>query len=144
MRPSAFLFLLAAGLITATPFAAGKSDQNRFDGTWDTILSCANASGALGYSDKFPATVKDGTLHAEKGIKGKPGWLTIDGTIKPDGSADFYADGLVGASEFAVGRRPAGTEYGYHIDARFDGDQGTGRRVEGRRCDVTFWRTKAK
>jgi hypothetical protein len=106
-------------------------DEGHFDGTWETVLSCENAAGALGYSFKFPSIVKDGALHGENGTKGKDGWLQLDGKILPDGSANFYADGLVGASEFAVGRRPAGTPYGYHIDAKFSDDSGTGKRVEG-------------
>jgi hypothetical protein len=86
--------------------------------------------------------VKDGVLHAEKGTKGKPGWLQVDGKILSDGSARLYADGLVGASETAVGQRPAGTRYGYHIEAKFSGDSGTGKRVEGRACSITFDRKR--
>lgn len=118
------------------------AEDHPFDGKWDTILSCENAAGALGYSFKFPSVVKDWTLHGEKGDKGKPGFLQIDGKIDADGSAKFYADGLVGASEAAVGRRPAGTEYGYHIEAKFTADSGTGKRIEGRACSVTFSRVK--
>ena len=47
-----------------------------------------------------------------------------------------------GASEYAVGKRPAGTEYAYKIDALFGEDEGKGKRVEGRPCEVTFHRTK--
>jgi len=126
--------------VSFTPCLAG--DNDRFDGTWDTVLSCKNRDDALGYSFRFPAVVKDGVLHAEKGEEGKPGWLTIDGKIKPDGAADLYADGIVGASQFAVGGRPAGTKYGYHIDTKFSGDEGTGHRVEGRHCDAEFTKRK--
>jgi hypothetical protein len=112
--------------------------DHRFDGTWETVLSCENAAGALGYSFKFPSTVKDGALHGEKGTKGRPGWLQLDGKIQPDGIAKIYADGLVGAADAAVGHRPSGTQYGYHIDAKFSEDSGTGKRVEGRACSVTF------
>lgn len=86
--------------------------------------------------------MKDGALHAEKGEKGKPGWLQLDGKILRDGTASIYADGLVGAAETAVGARPAGTQYGYHIEARFSGESGTGKRVEGRACSVTFDRKR--
>ena len=123
-------------------FALALGAATSFDGTWDTVLSCENASGAMGYSFKFVSVVKDAVLHGEKGDKGKPGWLQLDGKIASDGSADLYADGLVGAKEFAVGRRPAGTRYGYHIDAKFSGDSGAGKRVEGRPCSVTFTRNK--
>jgi hypothetical protein len=134
--------LLSICLTLVSAAAAQTSDKTKFDGTWDTILSCSNTAGAMGYSFRFPSTVKDGALHAEKGTKGKPGWLLIEGTIQPDGAARFYADGLVGASEVAVGQRPPGTEYGYHIDAKFTDQQGTGKRVEGRPCEITFARSK--
>ena len=114
----------------------------RFDGVWDTVLSCANSNGALGYVFNFPATVKEGVLHGEKGVKGQPGWLQLDGKIGDDGTASILATGRVGAAPFAVGQRPAGTEYGYNIRARFSDDSGQGSRVEGRPCSVTFTRQK--
>jgi hypothetical protein len=137
---------IATGLLTATVLcvlaysAAVRADDSpkRFDGSWDTILSCSNAAGALGYSFEFLSTVKDGVLHGEKGANGEPGWLQVDGTIPPDGHANLYAKGLVGASEVAVGHRPAGTAYGYHVDAEFTDTSGKGHRVEGRPCTVTF------
>jgi len=128
-------------LFTFSLIALAAGDENqRFDGKWDTVLSCENTDGAIGYSFKFLSVVKDGVLHAEKGTKGKPGWLQIDGKIQSDGVAKLYADGLVGAAETAVGRRPSGTEYGYHIDAKFSDDSGDGKRVEGRACSVKFAR----
>ncbi|MGA2113947.1 MAG: hypothetical protein ABSH56_04270 [Bryobacteraceae bacterium] len=81
-------------------------------------------------------------LHGEKGTKGKPGWLQLDGKVLTDGSAKIYADGLVGAAETAVGHRPTGTEYGYHINATFSAESGSGRRVEGRSCSVSFDRKR--
>jgi hypothetical protein len=115
--------------------------ERHFDGIWDTVLSCVNSNGALGYSFQFPSTVKEGVLHGEKGSKGQAGWLQLDGKILKDGSANLYAAGLVGAAPFAVGQRPAGTEYGYHIDAKFTDASGKGARVEGRPCTVTFTKT---
>jgi hypothetical protein len=117
---------------------ANGDDAARFDGTWDTTVSCSNTSGAMGYSLQFPSAVKDGVLHGEKGTEGKPGWLQLRGAIQPDGTAKLYAKGLVGAQEYAVGHRPAGTEYGYHVVGKFSGQEGTGKRVEGRACEVTF------
>jgi hypothetical protein len=114
----------------------------RFDGEWDTILSCPNSNGALGYSFEFASIVKQGRLHGEKGTKGEPGWLSLDGQIPTDGHASLYADGLVGAAEAAVGHRPAGTQYGYHVQADFQQASGKGQRVEGRPCTVTFTRRR--
>ena len=129
---------LFAFAITLTASAIPAAADGRFDGTWETIVSCENAAGALGYSYKFSSLVKDGALHGEKGTKGKPGWFQLEGKVLADGEAKIYADGLVGASEAAVGHVPAGTQYGYHVDAKFSEEAGTGKRVEGRPCTVRF------
>jgi hypothetical protein len=118
--------------------ARAQGNENSFDGIWDTVLSCSNSNGALGYSFDFDSIVKNNTLHGEKGKKDQPGWLQIDGTISADGTASLYVKGLVGAAPFAVGQRPAGTEYGYHVDAKLTTTSGTGHRVEGRPCTVVF------
>jgi len=114
--------------------------QARFDGVWTTVISCSVSVGALPYSYDFPAIVKDGVLHGERGIKGEPGWLQLEGRILPDGSAGISARGLVGKERAAVGERPPGTPYGYRIEARFAENSGTGHRVKGRTCTVTFSR----
>jgi hypothetical protein len=126
---------LAPGLASAAP-----ADASRFDGAWTVTVTCPDASGAMGFSYQFPGEVKAGQFHAERRPPGEAGRLTIDGPIAPDGAARLFANGVVGASQFAVGQRPKGTEYAYHIDAHFDGDQGAGKRIEGRPCDLTFRR----
>ncbi len=118
--------------------ASSEDDTKRFDGTWDTTVSCSNTEGALGYSYQFPSTVKDGVLHGEKGDKGKPGWFVLDGKILPDGTMKLYAKGLVGAEEVAVGHRPRGSAFGYHVEGKFSEKEGTGKRVEGRPCEADF------
>ena len=130
--PSAVLCLLAV--------RAGQAAESaqRFDGEWDTILSCPNSNGALGYSFEFPSLINQGVLHGEKGVKGQAGWLQLDGAISADGTGNLYASGLVGAAEMAVGHRPPGTQYGYHVDVQFTDNSGKGRRVEGRPCTITF------
>jgi hypothetical protein len=138
--PAPALFALAF-ILTASAVLPAAGD-GPFDGAWDTVLSCENTAGAMGYSFKFPSVVRDGMLHGEKGTKGKPGWLQLDGKILSDGSAKIYAEGLVGAAEVAVGHRPAGAQYGYHIEAKFNAESGTGKRVEGRPCSVTFARKR--
>jgi len=136
---SSRLSLLALGLALAHGASVGATETGQyFDGTWETVLSCENTAGAQGYSFKFPSVVKDGVLLGAKGTKGKPGWLQLDGRILADGSANIYAEGLVGAADAAVGHRPAGTQYGYHIEAKFSQNSGSGKRVEGRACAVTF------
>jgi hypothetical protein len=124
--------------------ARGDDARGRFDGEWDTILSCPNSNGALGYSFKFVSTVRNGLLHGEKGRRDEAGWLQLDGKILDDGSADLYVDGLVGAAPYAVGQRPAGSKYGYHVTSKFTDQAGSGTRVEGRPCTVTFNRTTTR
>lgn len=131
--------LLITLCLALVPVSASQAaDKGPFDGTWDTTVSCTNSEGALGYSYRFSSIVKDSVLHGERGTKGKPGWLQLDGKITPDGVGKFYANGLVGAAEAAVGHRPAGTDFAYHVDAKFSGESGTGKRVEGRPCELTF------
>ena len=65
-------------------------EAHRFDGEWDTVLSCPNSNGALGYSFKFISIVRDGVLHGEKGAKGEPGWLQVDGPILADGASPSF------------------------------------------------------
>src|SRR5580658_1659212 len=120
MPRSAHLFAIA---LTCVAMLAGAA-ENRFDGAWDTILSCENTSGAKGYAFKFDSSVKNSVLHGEKGTKGKPGWLQLDGKIGADGAANLFVDGLVGASEAAIGHLAEGSKYGYHVDAKFGDDSG--------------------
>jgi len=139
----------AAGLAPAqaddtapAPAAAAAPAAARFDGTWQTTLSCPNASGALGYAYRFESVVKGGVLHGEKGTPREPGWLALDGPIEANGKAKLFVDGLVGGAPFAVGQRPAGTRYGYTVEAQFTDDSAEGHRVEGRPCSVTWTRER--
>ena len=127
---------LCLGLV---PLSVSRAaDKGLFDGSWDTTVSCSNTQGAQGYSYRFSSVVKESVLHGERGTKGQPGWLQLDGKITSDGVGKFYANGLVGAPEAAVGHRPAGSDFAYHVDAKFSGESGTGKRVEGRPCELTF------
>jgi len=129
---SAFVLLVLANVLFA-------SDTQRFDGKWLTTVSCPAARDALGYSYQFVSTLKDGVFHGLHGAEGEPGSLQIDGTVSPDGNAALYAKGRTGSKEYVPGRdTPRGTEYGYNIEAHFEGATGTGKRVEGRPCSLKF------
>jgi hypothetical protein len=111
----------------------------RFDGTWEVTLICpTHTDGALGYTYRFFAQVKDGFLRGQHGTEGRPGWLTLDGGIQPDGSAQIEARGLTGDPNYSVDRVPKTTPYRYHATARFDGSRGAGSRVETRICNLSF------
>lgn len=128
------------GLLFGVGAARAEEPQARFDGVWSTVVSCSASAGALPYSYDFPSIVRNNVLHGERGIKGMPGWLQLDGRILPDGSADISARGLVGKERAAIGERPPGTPYSYRIDARFSENSGTGHRVKGRICTASFSR----
>lgn len=134
------ILALIAAALPAAAWADAPGGVARFDGDWVATVSCPNSNGALGYSFEAPTQIKDGVLHGERMHAGEPGWLVLDGRIEPDGQAKLYAKGLVGAAPFAVGQRPKGTDYGYHVIARFEDKRGSGTRVEGRPCDLEFIR----
>lgn len=126
-----FLLLLLA--------LASADDKQKFDGNWQTTLSCPNFRDALGYSYQFVSSVKDGVIHGVHGTEGQPTSLVLDGKISPDGKASLYAKGRTGSKEYVPGRdTPKGTEYGYNINAQFEDTNGTGSRVEGRPCTLKF------
>jgi TIR domain len=110
------------------------ADKTRFDGAWRTTIVCPSTRGAQGFTYQFPAQVKDGFFHGERGTEGRPTWLSIDGKIQLDGSAELFAQGLTGDAAFAF-NAPPGTSFSYHILARFEGSSATGMRVELRPCD---------
>jgi hypothetical protein len=129
---------LTACVLLSAVVAHADDAQTRFDGVWTTVVSCSAAAGALPYSYEFSSTVTNGVLYGERGVKGAPGWLQIEGRLLPDGSADLSAHGLVGKERAAIGQRPAGTPYKYRIAAKFSENSGTGHRVESRTCEVSF------
>jgi hypothetical protein len=118
---------------------ASSAPTRQFDGAWSITFTCPAAGSALGYSYRVAAQISDGLLHGEKGEKGKPGWLTIDGKIGVDGSlGNVYVDSLVGASQVAIGNVARGTEFGYHVAGKLSSSSGTASRVEGRACTLDF------
>jgi hypothetical protein len=111
----------------------------RFDGKWQTTVSCEPSRGALGFSYRFISEVKDGKFYGLRGTEGQPSSLLIDGSISDDGTGTLYAAGKTGSKEFVPGTdTPRGTDFGYHIRAHFDEWHGTGTRVEGRPCSFEF------
>jgi hypothetical protein len=129
---------VASSVARAQPAAAGAT---RFDGDWTVTMSCptnTEKSAARGYKRQFPATVKDGMLRGEIGAVDAPGWLRLDGRIDGEGSARLDAHGRTGDPDYAVNQPPPSSPYTFHIEARFDGARGTGRRLETRVCTFVF------
>lgn len=142
MRHRAVLFVAFAA-IAQLAFAQAPSEAARFDGEWTVTMTCPNnteKSAARGYKRQFPARVKDGLLQGEIGNAESPGWLRIEGRIGADGNARFDARGRTGDPEYAVNQPPPSSPYAFHIEARFEGARGSGRRLEQRVCAFAFER----
>jgi hypothetical protein len=132
--------LVAIFMLLALP-GLSQAGVERFNGKWQTTVSCEPSRGALGFSYRFISEVKDGKLTGLHGTEDRPGYLFVEGDIADDGSAKLYAKGQTNGKEFVPGRdTPAGTEYGYHVNAHFEDRKGTGTRVEGRACTYEFER----
>jgi len=113
-------------------------DTWRFDGSWNVVVFCPEADGAPASAYRFAARIKDGVLHGERGSAGSHGWMTLDGTIQPDGAARFNASGITNDADEVRGLAPVETEYAYPALARFEGTHGLGGRIEGRVCTLNF------
>jgi hypothetical protein len=118
--------------------AAPPVPSNAFDGTWLTTVSCPSFGSVRGFTYQFSGRVKDGGYHGEKGAEGERGWYKLDGRIDADGGGAMMANGIIGASAFATGHSPAGNAYTYHVLANFTAGKGSGKRIEGRVCNLTF------
>lgn len=137
-RSASLLTVIALLLLPGLSIAA-----DRFDGKWQTTVSCEPSRGALGFSYRFIGEVKDSSFRGLHGVENEPGFLLIEGAIGEDGAARLYATGKTGSKEFVPGTdTPRGTEFGYHINAQFNEQTGTGTgtRVEGRPCSFEFER----
>lgn len=138
--------LAAATLLLVLPVATLAQEgpdhadrPTRFDGKWQTTVSCEPLRGALGFSYMAMGEVKRGHFHALHGTENQPGFLVIDGTIFEDGTGKLSANGMTGSKEYVPGNDTTrGTEYAYKIISHFDERHGEGKRVEGRACALEF------
>jgi hypothetical protein len=109
-----------------------------FDGDWNVTLTCPkDPASRSGYTYRFPVEIQQSMLHGEHGTPGAGGWLTLDGTIEPDGSATLIARGLANSPAHANGATP----YSYEVSAQFDAASGSGSRTSIRKCEFVFSKT---
>ncbi len=133
--------IAAAAVMLALPARLDAQPRSPFDGTWLVVLTCTAAhDGASGYTFRFPATVQNGTLHGENGVRGQAGSMSLDGSIAADGQAMLVAQGLTNNPVYSVGRVPPAMPYTYHLQSTFQPTRGTGKRIELRPCEAVFSR----
>jgi hypothetical protein len=116
----------------------------RFDGHWQTRLTCPPKGNTEGYTWNFPSVIENNTFRGEHGAAGEKGYLLLEGQIKPDGSATLSASGIVTSRKYARGVfAHGGADYSYDVKAQFKETEGTGTRSEGlgivgRTCTFEF------
>ncbi len=116
----------------------------RFDGNWQTKMTCPPKGNTEGYTWQFPAVIQNNNFHGEHGTADQPGYLLIEGTIADDGSAKLTANGIIASRAYAKGLfAHQGGDYSYDIKAQFKETTGTGERntglgVVGRPCTFEF------
>jgi hypothetical protein len=131
--PSRFVILM----LLLLPVIADAT--SRFDGKWETVLTCEPFKDARGFSWEFTSEVKDGKLHGLYGTEHLPASIRIEGPIAEDGSAQLIATVWTGDKVYVPGNdTPKGTEFTYRIKAEFKDEEGKGTRIEGRPCAYTF------
>jgi hypothetical protein len=137
-RRMASTLALVAALWSGSVMAG---DPGSFDGHWNVLVLCPNTpEGVIGYTLRFSADVKGGTLHGQQGTPGQSSSMSLDGTIEPDGTAKLTVKGKTGSGFYTTGNVPSGSPYGYDVTAKFQGARGSGERVGDRVCNYTFTR----
>ena len=116
----------------------------RFDGNWQTTLTCPAKGDTEGYTWKFASVIQNGNLRGERGTAGEPGYLLIEGKIAEDGNAKLTANGIVASRQYARGVfAHKGESYSYDVKAQFKEAEGSGVRdqglgIVGRPCTFDF------
>ena len=132
------------GIILMAFAAGGQGMAGKYDGTWNTTVTCDPAGGTLGYTLHFGSTVTGDVLHGERGTKGQQAYLAIDGKIAKDGKAKLTASGVTAGSQYTHGPIKAeGQDYSYEVKSQFTDTEGKGERstglgIVGRPCHWTF------
>lgn len=135
------LFLLAIFFTALAGFGQGAG---RFDGTWNTTVTCDPKGNTLGYTLHFVSNVSNDVLHGSRGSAGQPGYLAIDGKIGNGGNAKLTASGNSASAAYTHGPiKTVGEEYSYEVKSQFTDNEGKGERstglgIVGRPCHWTF------
>jgi hypothetical protein len=128
-----------AQLAIANLILNGPATGRNFDGAWQTVWTCPNVGRFPCYSYQFTGQVSGGVYHGNRGIKGEPSSIVLDGKIEFDGAAGFFGEIIVGSSLAGLGAA-RGTPSDFHALATFENASASGRRIEGRGCTLSFQR----
>jgi hypothetical protein len=136
-----WIFALVIGLILAGNGASysGEVSARQFDGTWNVIIDCAQASdGALAYKWNFTAEIRNGSLLGQYHDAGTDSSGTLSGRVQSNGDAVLRMIGKTGVPAYNVARVRSGTPFHYTANTHFADRSASGRRNELRQCDLEF------
>ena len=128
-----------AQLAMANLILNGPATGKKFDGMWFTMWTCPNLGQYPGYTYQFTGQMAGGVYHGVRGVKGQPSSMVLDGKIESDGTAAFFGEIIVGSSLVGLGAA-RGTPSDFHAVATFENSSGSGQRIEGRPCRLSFRR----
>jgi class 3 adenylate cyclase len=126
---------VAAPVVTGTAVLA--SGLRTYDGNWTVTRTCENFRELDAFTDRFVTTVRDDELAIEHGARGQPGYLTLRGSVAPDGAVTLKGTMIARSKQY----------YGRTTPASFSGTlAGATPILTGgwgdRRCTFTFTRAK--
>src|SRR6185295_1908652 len=109
-----------------------------FEGEWSVLQVCETTQeGAKGFTWRYGATVKNGHFVGQYRNTGQSPSMTLDGQIKPDGSASLSARGISGSADYNQKFATTASPIAFQVMAKFTGTTGTGERVGSRACKFT-------
>jgi hypothetical protein len=129
--------VLFAMICASLPLAS--SNAQSFDGDWSVLQVCETTQeGARGFTWRYAATVKNGHFLGQYRKVGESPSMTLEGQIKPDGTASLAARGISGSADFNQKFATTASPIAFQVTAKFSGTTGSGERVGSRACKFSF------
>jgi len=124
-----FASLAKAKIEELSKAAEAAKRMSAFDGTWIVKETCPSQPPFPAATLQYAVQIKDGVLRTSFGEEGKPGAITFDGKIEPDGSANIAVNGLIKPGDDPL-HRPPGTPYRYVLTLELNESSGAGVRTQ--------------
>lgn len=121
------------------PQATAGAVSRGFEGTWLVTVHCdGTADGGRGYTRRLLGAVSGAALRAEGGVRGQPGYMSIEGSIAADGNALLAVGGLTSDPRYTFNNSKPGTPFRWDVVGRFTPASGNGTRLGSRACTLEF------
>jgi class 3 adenylate cyclase len=74
-----------AAAVVSTPAVAPAQGTGAYDGKWTITRTCERYQELDSFTDQLVTTIHDGDVAIERGTRGQPGFLTLQGRVAGDG-----------------------------------------------------------